>query len=573
MLAAISVSMFFIFLAIGSIPVYAETFSSDDPAIDGFVHRSGGGGSTECGPTYGNSTTDTTLDLRYSVAYTGGADCMVVYIEWDLSDIPDNAIITGAAVKFDVVGILTSGRNCNYRAMSNRPVTTGSAQTLWDDVMDGNLYAANDAACASAGDNKAVTLNVNATQDIESQLSSDWFAVGISAVSFDCGNSGNVCRIQIASEENAAPNPKPTLEINYTIKENLLSDFNYTRPITISYSGSSLTDYQVNFTMDTASLISAGKMRSDCADINITDSDKSTPLSYWLEGGCNTVSTKLWVKVPSIPDGGKDIHVYYGNPGASANSSSINNTFDIYETFEGGPNGWADFEINVGSPGCDTSLYPNSNIDASTGSPLPSMHKGPEGSAGNDYNCWAGFNKTLSKPSGVNWTVQFSGRAKSATATSSVTNLYVQLYPGNIDGSSYRYSNGVVLGGTTDSGWDPYGPFENTNIASDTKVNLFFMTVDGWTAAYSKEIWVDNIMVRKVVVNHPSATLGSETFLGSSAYVTAGGGPFDWSWGAVSGTTLVKVGTPYDWTWEVWTPGSGRKTPQGTPYFWTWGSE
>lgn len=77
----------------------------------------------------------------------------------------------------------------------------------------------------------------------------------------------------------------------------------------------------VLITLDTASLISAGKMQSDCDDLRIVDSDDSSALSYWVEGGCNTSATQIWVYVPYIPGGGKTIYVYYGN--AAATNSEI----------------------------------------------------------------------------------------------------------------------------------------------------------------------------------------------------------------------------------------------------------
>jgi hypothetical protein len=73
----------------------------------------------------------------------------------------------------------------------------------------------------------------------------------------------------------------------------------YRKPINITEnSGSNLTDYQILVTVDTQILISASKMRSDCGDIRFIDSDNSTNLSYWIESGINTSSTKIWVKVP-----------------------------------------------------------------------------------------------------------------------------------------------------------------------------------------------------------------------------------------------------------------------------------
>jgi hypothetical protein len=107
----------------------------------------------------------------------------------------------------------------------------------------------------------------------------------------------------------------------------LVQPLRYRKPITISNSAGALTDYQVLVTLDTASLITAGKMRSDCGDIRFTDSDGTTLLNYWLESGCNTASTRIWVKVPSIPASStKTIYVYYGNPSATS-ASSVQNTF------------------------------------------------------------------------------------------------------------------------------------------------------------------------------------------------------------------------------------------------------
>ncbi len=118
------------------------------------------------------------------------------------------------------------------------------------------------------------------------------------------------------------------------------SSWSYRKSITIDNTGSpnTLTDYQVLVTLDTASLISAGKMRSDCGDIRFTDSDGSALINYWLESGCNTASTRIWVKVSSIPASStKTVYVYYNNASA-ASTSSGNNTFyffDDFETFSG----------------------------------------------------------------------------------------------------------------------------------------------------------------------------------------------------------------------------------------------
>ena len=122
--------------------------------------------------------------------------------------------------------------------------------------------------------------------------------------------------------------------------------FNYRRAVTIdnSSNASTLTDYQVSITLDTASLIAAGKMQSDCDDIRFTDSN-NTELSYWIESGCNTTSTKIWIKVPSIPaNATSTIYLYYGNDNVSS-ASNGDNTFEFFDDFEDGTeNKWDDVD-------------------------------------------------------------------------------------------------------------------------------------------------------------------------------------------------------------------------------------
>lgn len=118
-----------------------------------------------------------------------------------------------------------------------------------------------------------------------------------------------------------------------------LDGWQYYRDITIdnTQNSNTLTNYQVMITLDTASLISEGKMRSDCGDIRITEADGTTTLSYWIEDGtCNTTNTHIWVKVPSIPASSTyTIQIWYGNSGATR-ESSISNTFIWGDDFEDG---------------------------------------------------------------------------------------------------------------------------------------------------------------------------------------------------------------------------------------------
>ena len=113
------------------------------------------------------------------------------------------------------------------------------------------------------------------------------------------------------------------------------NSWNYRKAITVSNYGTSLTDYQVLVTVDTASLVTATKMRLDCGDIRFSDSDGSALLNYWIDSNPNTISTKIWVKIPSVPIGTKTIYLYYGNSSITTTSNGTN-TFIEFLSFESG---------------------------------------------------------------------------------------------------------------------------------------------------------------------------------------------------------------------------------------------
>lgn len=100
--------------------------------------------------------------------------------------------------------------------------------------------------------------------------------------------------------------------------------FAYRTPITFTNSGSEVTYQKVKFDVDTATLISAGKMQSDCGDSRFTNANGKV-LRYYLDsagGACNTSSTDYYVLLPVIPVGGNVVYHYYGNPNA-ANGTEI----------------------------------------------------------------------------------------------------------------------------------------------------------------------------------------------------------------------------------------------------------
>jgi len=115
-----------------------------------------------------------------------------------------------------------------------------------------------------------------------------------------------------------------------------ITKFKYSREIIIdnSQNSNNLNDYQILVTIDTSYLISNNYLKSDCSDIRFLDSDKNTLLNYWIESGCNTNNTKIWVKV-NIPANSNKI-IYFVSGNEILNSASNGDlVFDFFDDFEG----------------------------------------------------------------------------------------------------------------------------------------------------------------------------------------------------------------------------------------------
>jgi hypothetical protein len=108
----------------------------------------------------------------------------------------------------------------------------------------------------------------------------------------------------------------------------------YQLPISIQNpAGVLITRYQLLVTLDTATLIAADKMRPDCGDLRFRD--QFGGLSYWLETGCNSANTRIWVNAINIPAVGGTIWATYGDhslPSASNGAA----TFLFFDDFEDG---------------------------------------------------------------------------------------------------------------------------------------------------------------------------------------------------------------------------------------------
>ena len=123
-------------------------------------------------------------------------------------------------------------------------------------------------------------------------------------------------------------------------------------PVTISNTGSALSDYQISVDVTYDS-----DMQPDFDDIRFADADGATLLSYWRETYTASTSATFWVNVPSVPAGTKDIFMYYGNVAVSTTSDG-DATFEFYDDFEDGDiSDWSSYGSGVVQIADDSGNY------------------------------------------------------------------------------------------------------------------------------------------------------------------------------------------------------------------------
>lgn len=129
------------------------------------------------------------------------------------------------------------------------------------------------------------------------------------------------------------------------------SDWNYRMPLIVEQSG---TETLANFPIvvngfdyvNTAELISEGKMKEDCSDIRFTDSAGNL-LDYQFGNdadpiyGCDSEKTLIYLSIPNLPAEGTTVYMYYGNSDASLDEENIWGDYSAVLNFNEGQGGIA----------------------------------------------------------------------------------------------------------------------------------------------------------------------------------------------------------------------------------------
>jgi hypothetical protein len=115
---------------------------------------------------------------------------------------------------------------------------------------------------------------------------------------------------------------------------NAAPPWQFERPIEILNNGNALVDHQVLVTLSD-STFDYSQANPDGSDLRFTDDTKTVFYGYWIEEWNPSGDSKIWVKVPSIPNGASIMYMWHGNTGASSQSNG-GTTFDFFDNFDDG---------------------------------------------------------------------------------------------------------------------------------------------------------------------------------------------------------------------------------------------
>jgi uncharacterized protein DUF2341/type IX secretion system substrate protein len=335
----------------------------------------------------------------------------------------------------------------------------------------------------------------------------------------------------------------------------------YMTPVVIKNLGSvNLLNYQVSITVNTAALISAGKMIATGDDIRFSNKNSCANLPYWIESGINTATTVIWINVDNVPASGSDtINMYYGSPGATPGSNG-DATFILFDDFLNptlDPTKW----VYSGSDG-KTIAGGTISINGSSWGEVESVNSYPNQPQAGGY---------LSELNVVSATGAWPSLAQSNNNTYSQgacmfmnggTMYFGQT--GNVGGTGYEgYLDNSMTAGSIAGVWSyvrtpantlckwPGGSYTYTNTNSTTTSNQYmaFGPLDGGTAT----MVVDWFRARNYYPAGTTQTPGTETVNGAppitgatsvctglTTLLSESGAGGVWSSGS---TTIATVGT------------------------------
>ena len=300
---------------------------------------------------------------------------------------------------------------------------------------------------------------------------------------------------------------------------------NYATEETGSATGETLASgYSASVTVDTASLVSGGKMLANGNDLRVVyGSGAGTELDRHVVG-MNTASTQVWFKTQAdISASGTDnsYYLYYGNPSATSPPTNNSNVYVFWDGFESGDlSNWS-IEAGTWTAATDQAQSGTYALKTTTGSSSwirPAVTIDEADVVLESY--WRSTSSSLDfsqaarvqSGSNLNWFETDVEGSDGWDLAKMVDGSWTELVAngGTYTANTWYKVSLIVKGGTlakvliNDSQVTPSSGW--SDIGSDfTSGTIAFRAWSVGTGA-----WVDNVIVRKYVDPEPSAALGTE---------------------------------------------------------------
>jgi len=268
------------------------------------------------------------------------------------------------------------------------------------------------------------------------------------------------------------------------------------------YATSSITNAHIEIVNSTHSLYSAVPVSGGTKDsgwnthtANITDAmagqDSVTVRLYLHDAWIGNYGQNVWFD---------DFHLGSVTPESSPVTAPPAFT-TITDSFAN-TNAWSDYDET------DTDNYPNAfnnydnAITTSTGHAAPSVQI-----SGDGYKSKSGIQRDIDLSElddDDDLYISVDYRAKSLTTVSAVTNAKLIV----VNSTDTLYKQNLVLGGTTDSGWNTHTANIKDEMAGQDSVTVNLFVRDGWSTDYKQHAWFDDFYLG---TTSPAASSVTET--------------------------------------------------------------
>ena len=230
------------------------TFTDSAPADDGFERELDD--DDLCGNAGSNvSTSNTGTTANAAQWFSNTHDCHYAYFEYDITSIPDSALILDVDFDFEIVYKTGAARDCVYVGLDSQPSVTNSQNLIT--AIRGDETLLTDSSCTVVG-SYSIDMGTTADTYVSDSLVRDWIALGVKLTPETDNNQDNVN--QFAQQTHATADP-PTITIVYStsafsdaVTDLHIQNYNNGESLELDWTtpadnGLTIIGYQINYTL------------------------------------------------------------------------------------------------------------------------------------------------------------------------------------------------------------------------------------------------------------------------------------------------------------------------------------